>query len=117
MEFHSNGDRNGDGRADEKRIVLEPALYLAPVDALLAVIAEHARAELPHLMLLGHNPGLETLASRLERRARVAMSTAALRRYALSDDSVTPPPASADRLDGALSARLVHEARPPRRAR
>lgn len=102
---------------DGDRLVLEPALYLASADTLLAVIAEHARSDLPHLMLIGHNPGLEALASRFERRGRVAMSTAALRRYALSDDSAAPPPATADRVDRALSARLMHAARPPRRAR
>ena len=95
-----------------ERLVLDPALYLASADTLLAVIATHERADAPHLMLVGHNPGLETLVARLERRARVMLSTAALRRYALTDGIATV--AAGDGAGGGArpAARLLHEASP-----
>jgi phosphohistidine phosphatase len=48
--------------------VWEPRLYLAPVDTLLAIVRA-AGDEVGRLMLVGHNPGLESLALRLTRKS------------------------------------------------
>lgn len=100
---------------DEDRLVLEPALYLASADTLLDVIAARFREEPSHLLLVGHNPGLEALAARFERRARVTMSPATLRRYALPEGIGSRTAEESANGDARPVLRLLHEARPRRR--
>ena len=95
--------REGLGLAAET--VREDArLYLASLDALLALVAERHSRGVRHLMIVGHNPGLEELASHLEgdgrRRHDRGFPTAALRRYALGTAS------------GVDDARLLFETHP-----
>jgi phosphohistidine phosphatase len=53
------------------------ALYLASPNAILEVLGKHAPAESKIVLVIGHNPGFEILASMLSGRA-IAMPTAAV---------------------------------------
>lgn len=59
------------------RIVYDEALYLAPPKAILSVLAETGGDE-PHVMVVGHNPGLHALALELvgdgDRKSLAAMA-------------------------------------------
>lgn len=60
-------------------------LYLASLDTLLKIIAEQDRSGIDHLMIIGHNPGLEDLALHFDAGldpAAWSMSTSTLCRFA-----------------------------------
>lgn len=42
------------------RVLVEPSIYEAPVSALVEVV-RHCPDEVPHLMMVGHNPGSQQL--------------------------------------------------------
>lgn len=46
-------------------IVLNPLLYLAAVDDIVAVLSTVSKANAPTVMIVGHNPGLEQLVATL----------------------------------------------------
>lgn len=65
-------------------------LYLACVDTLLDAIREQDADGIEHLMIIGHNPGLELLASQLDAtlaNAHWSMSTATLCRFIRPSDA------------------------------
>lgn len=61
-------------------IRLEPRIYEASVDALFAVIREN-REEAATLMLVGHNPGLQSLALLAGRRQASPVREAIMRKF------------------------------------
>ena len=91
---------------DAARLETDARLYLASPETLLEVIAEQDARDVGHLMIIGHNPGLEMLAASLDARADGTMSTAALCRFARRLVPDAP---------GRAVARLLLETRPPRR--
>ena len=80
-------------------------LYLASPGTLLAIVAEHDARPAAHLMIVGHNPGLEKLAAALDARSMREMPTAALCRFARRSGAGEP---------GRIAARLLFETAPPR---
>ena len=90
---------------DPSVLAHDARLYLASPETLLEVIAEHDARGVEHLMIVGHNPGLETLSTLLDARASATMPTAALRRFARRLVPDAPERAV---------ARLLFETRPPR---
>ena len=79
-------------------------LYLASPETLLDVVAEQDALGVSHLMIVGHNPGLEALAGELDARAMSALPTSGLYRFARRDVPDTP---------GRAVARLLFETAPP----
>jgi len=80
------------GVIDAPRARIEPALYLAELDAMSSLI-EAAALEAGHLLVIGHNPGIESLAGRLAGRP-IFMKTASLCRFERTDAAAGAPPAS-----------------------
>jgi len=69
---------------DENSFIGRERLYLASVETLLAEIQEQDAEGVDHLMIIGHNPGLEQLAMHLDKRLgepHWSMSTATLCRF------------------------------------
>ena len=64
------------GAGSLPRVEYVPALYLASPSTLMAVLAEHG-GEAQRVMLVGHNPGLEELVTRLSGE-HVTLPTAGL---------------------------------------
>ncbi len=62
------------------RIVYEEALYLATPDTIRAQLAEHGGTE-PHILLVGHNPGLQALALELVGEGDYKMLAAMAREF------------------------------------
>ena len=89
------------------RLVQVAGLYLASADTLLEVIDEQDALGVEHLMLVGHNPGLERLAMHLDPKSPRGLSTGALRRYARE-----PGPLGSVTGTGERSVRLVFSDRP-----
>ena len=92
---------------DADCVALDARLYLAAPETILALVAALGLPDGAHVMVVGHNPGLEALAVRLDGRATGAMPTAGLCRFALRG-----APDAAGRED---AARLLLETRPPGR--
>jgi len=90
---------------DAGRLVIDERLYLASPEALLQIVAEQDAGGVEHLMIVGHNPGLEMFAAALDVRARQAMPTASLCRFARRSVAGTTT---------RTVARLLFETRPPR---
>ena len=86
-------------------MVSDARLYLASVETLLEVLGEQDARGVHHLMIVGHNPGLEALARRLDARGPAALATSALCRYARGGDAPHGLP-------GGAVARLLLEIRP-----
>ena len=83
-------------------------LYLASADTLIEIIDEHDARGVEHLMLIGHNPGLERLAMHLDPKSPRGLSTGSLRRYAREAGPIGGSAIGAER----LSVRLVFADRP-----
>lgn len=70
----------------KRGIVWQDAIYEAAADALLAVLAE-VPAEMEHVLIVGHNPGMEELVSGLAAgsptRLGISMATAGLAQLTL----------------------------------
>jgi len=89
---------------ENTRLETDERLYLASPRTLLAIIAEQDALDVTHLMIVGHNPGLEELAVALDARAPHALPTAGLCRFARRAS-----PEDSERTE----ARLLFETRPP----
>lgn len=88
---------------DEIPIHLAPTLYLAGPDAYLRILAENG-ADQSCLLVVGHNPGIEQLVTRLTREV-VPMGTAALVEVQIDIDSW-------HELDDTTQGRMVRHWRP-----
>lgn len=69
----------------KRELVIEPALYLANPDDIIAVLNSRADDSAGTVMIVGHNPGLEDLLERLTGEQH-EMPTAALAQLALPID-------------------------------
>lgn len=89
------------------RLVQVARLYLASADTLIKIIDEHDARGVEHLMLIGHNPGLERLVTHLDPKSQHGLSTGALRRYAREAGPIGNAAGARS-----LSVRLVFSDRP-----
>lgn len=67
---------------DAARLETDERLYLASPETILDIVAEQDALGIAHLMIVGHNPGLETLAGELDARSMAPLPTAGLCRFA-----------------------------------
>lgn len=88
----------------KRELVIEPALYLASPDDIIAVVNSRADDSAGTVMIVGHNPGLEDLLERLTGEHH-EMPTAALAQLALPIDRWSD-------LDASISATLKDYWRP-----
>ena len=56
-------------------------LYLATAESIMAVIAQAEKSTIEHLMVIGHNPGMETLGSYLSTEAMAQLPTAGVYQF------------------------------------
>lgn len=87
--------------ADADLVQYLDSLYLASADAIAALIDATGMAPDTHLMVVGHNPGLERLAGRLAGDERLDMKSGAVCRFELE-------PAAAGKLSPASATLLEH---------
>src|SRR5688572_27226553 len=102
VRAHTTALAVADAAGYTRDIVVEPLLYHANPDAILAVLATVLDAS--SVMIVGHNPGLEDLVERLTGE-RHDLPTAALVQLALQIDAW-------DELDDSMRATLVDLWRP-----
>ena len=76
---------------DEQSIEYDEALYLASAGTLLDFI-QRVGNDVQHLMVIAHNPGLETLGRQLHPGSPSALATCALLRFGLHSDSFVIQP-------------------------
>jgi len=67
---------------DADRLESDRRLYLASPETILEIVAEQDALDVNHLMIVGHNPGLEMLAGELDARATSTLPTSGLCRFA-----------------------------------
>jgi len=76
---------------DERHIAYHDTLYLASAGTLLDFI-QNASNDIQHLMVIAHNPGLETLGRQLHANAPNRLATCAVLNFELHSDSFTIQP-------------------------
>ncbi len=62
-------------RIEDTQIKVFDKLYLATAENIMAVIAQAENSTIHHLMVIGHNPGMETLGSYLSAEAMAQLPT------------------------------------------
>ncbi len=72
------------GMETSNSLVSVDSLYLASVESLFATIAEAIQHNVAHLMVVGHNPGLEDLAISLDPASPEHLPTCAICHYQLT---------------------------------
>jgi phosphohistidine phosphatase len=84
-----------------RQVRYEESLYLAPAADILAIV-HTIGPRVPHLMVVGHNPGISELAHQLAREHRISgLATAAV--CSLTFDSPTWPDVRPGTASGLLS--------------
>lgn len=77
------------GFSPRPALILQPDLYLASPHTLLGA-ARACPADVPHVLLIGHNPGMEQVAALLAQEQMISrMPTAALVSFVLQTDEWT----------------------------
>jgi len=71
------------GVIEERHTHIEPALYLADAGR-IATLVDRVTDDRAHLLVIGHNPGIEALATRLAERS-ITMKTSSLCRFERAD--------------------------------
>ena len=104
VRAHTTALAVADAAGYTRDLVVEPLLYHANPDAILAVLATVPDATAGAVMIVGHNPGLEDLVERLTGE-RHDLPTATLVQLALQIDAW-------DELDASTRATLVDLWRP-----
>ncbi len=76
---------------DESHIAFHDALYLASASTIVEFI-EQTSNDVQHLMIIAHNPGLETLGRQLHPESPSRLATCALLNFEIHSDSFTVEP-------------------------
>jgi len=76
---------------DEEHIAFHDALYLASAGTILEFM-QQTSSDVQHLMIIAHNPGLETLGRQLHPDSPTRLATCALVNFEIHNDSFTVQP-------------------------
>ena len=91
-------------RIQDTHIKVFDKLYLATAECIMAVVMQAENTAIEHLMVIGHNPGMETLGSYLSNEAMAQLPTAGVYHFGCQGfDLVRPPNAGATSSDSPAS--------------